>query len=363
MSLRKHGASRDASVAFLISTPQTVVDSIMVTLSMLGPVFAIIRPVAALITGALGGIMTFLFGERDETASNNGAHSEIPGGACCTSGSACTDSCSDASSGKNRFVRVLEYGFRTLPSDIGKFMLYGLLIAAVITIAVPDDFFLKNLGAGIAPMLVMMLVGIPMYVCSSASVPIVAALMHHAGLTPGAALVFLMTGPATNAATITTIWKVLGKKTALLYLFSIAAGAIVFGIALDFFIKPGGGAMMMHNHWMMPAWINTASAIVLIPILAQAFFRKAVSETKSTGCVTGAAGADTEQKIELSISGMSCSHCVANVTRAINEFPGVSSVHVDLESGAARISGIGLDPEKISSAITQLGYSVKIISS
>ena len=114
-------------------------------------------------------------------------------------------------------------------------MLVGLVIAAFISVLVPDDFFAEKLGTGIFAMLVMMALGIPMYVCATASVPIAAALILK-GLTPGAALVFLMTGPATNAATFVTIWKILGRATAIIYLATIAGCSLLSGILLDYIV-------------------------------------------------------------------------------------------------------------------------------
>jgi len=352
MSLRRHGASRDASVAFLISTPQTGVDSIMVTLSMLGPVFAVVRPVAALLTGMFGGMLTYFFGprERDE----NGDEKPAP---------ACTDACCAPSASKSllgKLGRAVKYGFGTLPSDIGRFLIVGLLIAGGIAVAVPHDFFKQSLGAGIVPMLVMMAVGIPMYVCSSASVPVAAALIH-AGITPGAALVFLMTGPATNAATITTLWKVLGRRTAVLYLAAIASGALAFGLLLDFFTTGMGHHISMTMPWMMPQFVNNISAVVLLAILLPAFFRKKSASAEKSVCESGG-GSENVQRISLRIGGMTCSHCVDSVTRALSEFSGVRSVKVDLNPGRAEITGEGLDREKLSAAVEQLGYKVENVS-
>lgn len=348
MSLRKHGASKDATVAFLISTPQTGVDSIMVTLSMLGPVFAIIRPIAALLTGMAGGILTMFFGDK---ANGNGA-AEQPAAVKCED--AC---CAPAGSGLagNKIARAIKYGFVILPADIGRFLFAGLIIAAVISTIVPPDFFKAHLGVGIVPMLVMIAIGIPMYVCSSASVPVAAALMH-AGISPGAALAFLMSGPATNAATITTIWKVLGRRTAVLYLFSIAAGALGFGMLLDLFALRTLHHMTMSMPWMMPQFVNDASGVFLLALLVPSLIRKK-SVSVSKACRVESEGAPASE-IELAISGMSCSHCVENVTRAILESGGVSSVNVELNPGRAVIKGAGLDVAALASAIEQLGYKV-----
>ncbi|UCG46677.1 MAG: SO_0444 family Cu/Zn efflux transporter [Phycisphaerales bacterium] len=251
MSLHKHGASKGSTIAFLLSTPQTGVDSILVTLSLLGPLFAIFRPVAALITGLVGGGLVDLFEAYTPAGQAEAAE--------------CTDEC--CSGGGGRIVRGLKYGFVTLPRDIGRAMLLGLAVAAVISAAVPDDFFADTLGTGLLAMVVMMFLGIPVYVCATASVPVAAALIAK-GLTPGAAIVFLMTGPATNAASFITIWKVLGGRTAVTYLAAVAGCALASGIVLDYIAASVSFKAMAHHGWMLPGPVKYASAIVLLAVLA-----------------------------------------------------------------------------------------------
>ena len=256
MSLRKHGASKGATIAFLLSTPQTGVDSILVTLSLLGPVFAIFRPFAALATGLVGGTLVDIFGHA------GGAESKPP--------EKCTDECC-SSEKTSKVVKGLKYGFVTLPRDIGRAMLVGLAVAAFISALVPNDFFAEKLGTGIFAMLAMMALGIPVYVCATASVPVAAALMMK-GLTPGAALVFLMTGPATNAASFVTIWKVMGRGTAITYLAAVAGCALLSGMLLDFLAAGAHFEIAAHSHEMLPVWVKYASAAVLLIVLAYALW-------------------------------------------------------------------------------------------
>lgn len=250
-SLRRHGASRGATVAFLLSTPQTGVDSIMVTFGLLGPVFAVFRPLAALLTGVAGGWLVDAADRRPDTG-------EPP--------VVCTDECCARRAGEGRLRRLLRYGFVTLPRDIGRAMIVGLVIAGLITAAIPDDFFAGALGTGIGAMFLMMLIGIPVYVCATASVPVAAALIAK-GVSPGVALVFLVTGPATNAAAITTLWKVLGRRTALIYLGSVAAAALISGLLLDYIFVAQGIEACRGAHWMLPASLKAASAVVLLVVL------------------------------------------------------------------------------------------------
>ncbi len=258
MSLRKHGASRGATISFLLSTPQTGVDSIFVTLSLLGPVFAVFRPLVALVTGLIGGIFVDVFnwgGKSKESTPLEWLEE------CCAAGKL-----------SGRFVKGLKYGFITLPRDIGTAMLVGLVVAAVISTVVPDDFFTeKLLGTGIFAMVVMMFLGIPVYVCATASVPIAAALISK-GLTPGAALVFLIAGPATNAAGLTTIWKVLGWRTAVAYLSTVVVCALGSGILLDMIFPELSSSVQVHMHQMKPSILGHISAVALLAVLAVAIF-------------------------------------------------------------------------------------------
>jgi hypothetical protein len=165
-----------------------------------------------------------------------------------------------------------------MPKDIGRYLIVGLLIATVIATIFPNNYLHGIMGRGIIPMLFMMAAGIPMYVCATASVPIAAALIT-AGVSPGAALVFLLTGPATNAATITTIWKTFGPRTAAVYLGSIAAGALAAGFIVDFISAGAEHGIAAVHSWAMPGYINIVSAAALLIILIPTLFK-----AKKTTC-------------------------------------------------------------------------------
>ncbi|MGB7581770.1 MAG: permease, partial [Sedimentisphaerales bacterium] len=216
-------------------------------------------PIAAFVTGIVGGVMVNLFGDSLENGSQQNQ--------------SCEDECCSSGHKTNPVTRIFKYGFITLPRDIGRAMLLGLVVAAFISALVPDGFFADKLGTGIFPMLVMMLFGIPMYVCATASVPIAAALMMK-GLSPGAALVFLMTGPATNAASFVTIWKIMGRATAITYIAAVAGCALLSGIVLDYIIGGIIFAHTAHHGWMMPRNIEYISAVVLFIVLMFAIIHK-----------------------------------------------------------------------------------------
>ncbi|MBN2512404.1 MAG: SO_0444 family Cu/Zn efflux transporter [Sedimentisphaerales bacterium] len=262
MSLYKNGASKGATISFLISTPQTGLDNVFLIYSLLGPVFAVFSPIVAMLSGLFGGTMVSLFDRHDTRPS------QPP-----------SDNCDKQAKKENSVLKALRYAFLVLPADIGKAMLVGLILAAVISILMPDDFFSTYLafGGGILAMLVMMAVGIPMYVCSAASVPIAAALVAK-GLNPGAAMVFLMTGPATNAATFTTLWSVLGKKTAILYLVSVVIAAFTAGFLIDLFFRGIPKESICAHGDMFPAWFNSLCAVLLLLVLGRAIVIKKIKK-------------------------------------------------------------------------------------
>jgi len=358
-SLRRQGASRGATVAFLISTPQTGVDSIMVTFSLLGITFAIYRPVAALISGLLGGSLVAL-ATRD-TASpagpDNTPATPCHDGTCATDTAAATEVPLGPMA---RLRKAAVYGFLTLPQDVGRSMLAGLIVAAVITAIVPSDFFTGVLSGGILAMLAMMVLAIPVYVCATASVPVAMALIAT-GVSPGVALVFLMTGPATNAATITTIWRTMGPKTAVLYLLSVAVTALVSGLTLDYLIPVIGGTGTLEMDWMLPPTVRTVLAIILLAVLLVGAIRSYLPSSKHVSSPKDLLAGEGESAFELKVTGMTCNHCRQAVQRALKEVPGSEAVQVDLRSGRAVVTG-SPDPDELAKAVESLGYTAEVIA-
>ncbi len=269
-SIRRHGASRAATSSFLLSTPQTGVDSIFITYALLGTVFAVFRPVAALITGIIGGALVLIFGEADEVKETNRAK-EIDQ----TKPNTCSESCCAGKKEGGKIRKALHYGLVVLPRDIGPALLVGILIAGAIGAFVPENQLGPYMGRGIVSILILMVAGVPVYVCATASVPIAAGFMHM-GASPGAALAFLIAGPATNTATLTTVWKVLGRRTAAIYLVSIAISAIACGLFLDWLIPAAGAALPrlgQHAHEMAESgWFFQVSAVVLLAVIGFSYY-------------------------------------------------------------------------------------------
>jgi uncharacterized membrane protein YraQ (UPF0718 family)/copper chaperone CopZ len=348
-SIRRHGASRAATASFLLSTPQTGVDSISVTYALLGPLFAVFRPVVALLTGLLGGGLVQLFGQRDGEPQD----AVVPG----AEGSGCTDSCCAGGERQHALRRALRHGFVTLPRDIAGPLLLGALIAGAIGVLASPGRLEPYLGGGPLAIALMMAVGIPIYVCASGSVPLAVGFMHL-GASPGAAFAFLVAGPATNAAAVAAIWKLLGRRTAIVYLLTIAAVAFGGGLALDGLFAVLDAPLPQlggHAHDGPPGWPSHLWAATLVGVHAIAYLAGRRGAKAAAVRVENDLSADS-QRIELEIAGMHCGHCAATVGAALRALPGVTAAEVTLQPGRAVVAGRGLDPAQLIAAVAQLGY-------
>lgn len=247
-SMKKSGASKGATLSFLISTPITGVDSILATYGIFGWIFTLYRAITSMIIAMVAGILTNIFDKDEEIVaikkpsfsavapqtsssfSMNAAKEEscnVSEVSCCSSDS------QDDSEKKFSFVAAIKYAFGTLLGDIAKPLFWGLIIGALITVAIPDNLAeLLSENAWLAYFLVI-IIAVPMYVCATASLPIAAGLMLS-GVSAGAAFVFLSAGPATNTVTIAVVKKMLGTKSLIIYLGSITIGSILFGLGLDY---------------------------------------------------------------------------------------------------------------------------------
>lgn len=335
VSLRRNGASRGASASFLIATPQTGIDSIAATYSLLGPAFAIIRPVAALVTAFIGGMLV----NREDKAGGDSCDMEVD---------TIDAPASDSFIGKIK--DALRYGFVDMVQNIGKWLMIGLVIAAGITVFVPDGFFTFFSEYPILSMIAVVIVAVPMYVCSTGSIPIALSLMLK-GLSPGAAFVLLMAGPAANFASIIIVSKSLGRKTAAIYLGTIIIGAIAIGMCIDYLMPRDWFTMPMvtghANCHLDVGLFSGICSVLLILLLINALIRK-YKPNKSEKM-------DNEQTII--VKGMTCGHCKAMVEKNLAKLPGVESVSVDLASGETKILGKA-DVSAIKEVIEDLGFSI-----
>ena len=267
MSLRKQGASKGATASFLISTPETGVDSIIATYSVLGLPFAVIRPVAAFCNAIMGGWLINKFGDKDEVVPVDASAKTC----CCHHKQEETHH--EGFLGKMR--EALRFGFVEMIEDIGKWLVIGLVIAGLITVFVPDEFFALFRGNTQLSMLLVLCIAIPMYICATGSIPIAVALMMK-GLTPGAALVLLMAGPACNMASILVINKTLGRKSLVLYLVSIITMAILWGHVVDYLLPAEWFQMALSVGRCCieesTSWLNWSSTILLGLLLLNALW-------------------------------------------------------------------------------------------
>jgi len=263
VGLRKQGASKGATASFLVSVPETGVDSVAITWALLDPLMTIIRPVSAFITALATGSLINLLPEQKEVSKTDTADS------CC---SADPDKSTLSALQKPILQRLKDgvvYAFTDLLKDIGGWLLLGILIAGVISYFVPIDFVDRYLGGEYSSLLIMLIIGIPLYICASASTPIAAALVLK-GLSPGAALVFLLAGPATNAATMTVVAKHLGKTTTVVYVAVIATCSLAFGWIVNRIYEWLSIDVLdwaSHADHGTDSWIHSISAFVLIGLL------------------------------------------------------------------------------------------------
>lgn len=348
-SIRNHGASRGATTAFLLSTPQTGVDSMLATYALLGPVYAVFRPVVALLTGIAGGLAVSV---ADRNAANAISEAE-------TGSPGCSDACCSGASDTGPIMRALRYGFVTLPADLAKPLLLGILVAGVIAAFVSKDVLAPYLGGGMSAMLAMIAIGIPIYVCSTASIPIAVGFMHM-GASPGAALAFLIAGPATNAAAISVIWKLLGRRTAVVYLITVAVGALLAGWSLDLvyaYLSESGHPLAQHVHEGGGGWFGHVSATVLLAVLFGSLMNGTLRRRIARSPEPKAAN---EESVTLGISGMHCSHCANTIERALSGIPGVEHATVDLAQGLAIVTGKRLDVKVLAKRVDALGYEASV---
>lgn len=364
--LSQNGASTSAVMSFLISTPQTGVDSIIATFGMMGAVFAIYRPIVAFISGVAGGsLIQKIAGNKrldgaDLPEDTCGGSDCEPESSCC-SGDSCEseqpmDSGTEKLPIKEKLKKMFNYAFVEFVDDIALHFVVGVIIAALITIIIPTGFFESlNISSGILAMLVMLVIGLPMYICSTSSIPIALVLMAK-GISPGAAFVFLFAGPATNAASLAVLTKSLGKKTVGVYLAITAASAIGFGLLLDglidWFSLPMP-AILIDSAAHGTNWLQIVTGVIFGAVLIRSLVMRVVRRARVRK------DKKEEKTMVLNVEGMSCEHCSKRVREALEKVNGVESVSVDLKEGKAYVQGEDIDMAALEQAVQDAGYEVK----
>ena len=337
IGLKNERASKGAVASFLIATPQTGIDSILATFSLMGLGFAVVRPVAALVTGICGGLLVNRFAGGVEGGTSDGVVCGVERG--------------------NRVWRVLKYAYFSMMQDIGLRLIVGLLLAALINVAVPDEFFLTFGSQPLLQMLVILVVAVPMYICSTGSIPVAAALMMK-GLSPGAALVMLMAGPAVNLASIMVVRKSMGSRFTWIYLLTIVVFSVLFGLMVYFFgigvdIVQGDGEV--HGACCAPesdhpSLFRSICSVLLVSFilfaLTMKFFDKFKKKTVAAGTVV------------YGVDGMHCNHCKAAVEKAVSQLKGVSNAEVNLGAKTVTVSGTASE-EEVRAAVEKAGFDFR----
>ena len=334
LGLKKDGASDGACIGFLISTPQTGVDSILVSGSFLGWPFALFKVLVAAVTGLVGGWLIDALPDHPDDAAKNSAAAAAP-------------------SGRRGLRDLLAHGLDIVRS-IWLWLVIGILVSAAINVFVPDSY-LSGLGSlGILPSaLAALAISIPLYVCATASVPIAAALVAG-GLPTGAALVFLIAGPATNVATIGAVYRQFGRRVVAIYLGTIIAGSVLGAVAYEAFLTGMAAQTAAAHHHETQPWSAQASGLILLGLFA--WFAVADVRRWWQRRRSGKKGSQVELKI--AVQGMRCANCVAHVERALQKLAGVESYVVHLEPGEAVVRGVA-DAAAVRQAIRDAGYQTE----
>ncbi|EWH07898.1 permease [Pseudoalteromonas lipolytica SCSIO 04301] len=324
IGLRRAGASKSATTAFLVSTPETGVDSVSVSYVLLGPFMAIIRPIAAVCSAIAAGVLVGKDHEIHSQHKHQAATADDNSAGCCSSNSAaevkkepscCSSNTSaeikkepsgfsteDSASIKTdrccksekpslsiesrvaKFKRAIRFSCNKLLEDTMVWLVIGLFFAALVQTYVPESY-LSQWGSGIFAMLVVILISIPMYICATASTPIAAGLLLS-GVSPGAVLVFMLAGPATNIATLGVVGKELGKRAVFAYLTGVIGMALLFGFLTDYLVDEFGfvvAPMMGTEHEVLPHWLSLASGIILAILMLRLVFKMALKKFVDTG--------------------------------------------------------------------------------
>lgn len=337
IGLRKSGASKGATAAFLISTPQTGIDSFFATGSLLGWVFALTRPLVATLTGLAGGMLVDAMDHEPApdavtAKSLEGKRSGVLG----------------------KVLAMLHYGYGMLLGNVAGALLIGMLISAGIMAFVPENFFQESfLGNDWVAFPVMLLIGIPMYVCSTASIPVALSLMAK-GISPGAALIFLIVGPALNGASLTILLRLLGKMCTFLHLMIIAGFAVGAGVLLN----------LVNTRWqLLPnylegcgcqthevGWSSLVAALLLALLLIYHLSKKCYTRFS-----TMTATPPPPQATRITIKGMMCDHCRGAAKKLLLNYPSVTAVE---QAAPDAFFVTGELPETLAKDIEDLGFEL-----
>jgi uncharacterized protein len=394
--LKKQGASRSAITSFLISTPQTGVDSFMAAYAMLGLPLALWKVLTAMVSGIIGGTLVPLFDKSDENEADcktsgpcsserdishageaccesNKPAVKAAGESCCassspaksSSGSSCCGEAAPTTNVTQKIRSIFVYGLGTLVQDIALWLIIGTLIGGAITAFIPDDLLARTITNSYLQMLLVLVIAVPLYVCATGSIPVAAALVMK-GMPIGAAIVFLVAGPATNVATLMVFTKTLGRRTVAVYLGTIIVMSLLFASMFNYFFpdvklthlpsghEHGEGGESLH-------WWHLATSILLGLLILRIAFNRIRSKLFGASASTGTDGTAPLGSLILSVDGMSCGHCQGVVKKALEAVCGVQNVTVSLDDGQAVITGTELTNPPLITAVAKAGYKATIL--
>ena len=341
ISLKKNGASSGSAVGFLISTPQTGVDSILVSSAFLGWPFALFKVFAAIIMGVLGGSFVEILEEATEDEQYQ-----------------------EKTEKKNKtWTDAWEHGIQLI-RGIWKWLIVGIALSAILEVWVPDEL-LMALGSGFVASLTALAISVPLYVCATASVPIAASLVAG-GFPPAAALVFLVAGPATNVATIGAILSTFGKRTTVIYVGTVVFGSLLLGSLFSFVVPVTevSSTHMHHTWWMELSAVALMCMLIffayeeLVQIRQLRHLKKIqkIAEQEQVG--SNIDNVISPKRVHsLQLQGVHCGSCVAKITKELNQCFSLKEISVDKESEILHFTG-QVDLQDIKSTIRELGFGV-----
>lgn len=346
VALRRQGASKGASTSFLIATPQTGVDSIAATYSLLGLPFAVIRPLAALIGAVAGGWAV----DRAGRAEENGPMAQE------------TQTTATRAGFFAKCRAAVTYGFVDMVASVGKWLVVGLIVAALITVFVPQELFVGLSKYPLLAMLAVVVVAIPMYICATGSIPVAMSLMMK-GLSPGIAFVMLMAGPAANFASLIILGKTQGRRATLIYVASVTLTAIAFGLLIDlvlprqWFALPVAQMADCHAHAGFSIFESFCTAALVALLIASPILTRHLGHIHHHNISQpDLIHIQNMDPITIKIEGMACPHCKKRVEEAAAAVPGTETAVVDLSKATLTVTG-NPDRAEIIKAVTLAGYN------
>ncbi|MEN8222829.1 MAG: permease [Acidobacteriota bacterium] len=324
-SLRKDGASKSSVMSFLVSTPSSGVDSIFATYALMGPVFAVFRPIASLVSGVVVGILTHFSDKEADPARKT----------------------EEIRKKKKSFKEALIYGFKVLPSEIAQWLLIGVVIGGLISALIPQDFASTYLTTPFLHYAVILLFSVPLYVCATGSIPIAASLLLK-GILPGAVLAFLIAGPATNTVTLSFVFKKLGKKIAVIYLISIVITSVILGILFDVLTeKVSVGKVSGHVHSESDTGILTLVSGILLAFL--------LLNSRYDLFKVFRNGRENNMK-RISVNDISCNHCKMTIEDTLKSVEGIGKYEVIVDKKEVRYDG-NAGSELVRKMIRKAGFT------